>query len=82
MTMDRVPTTYDRQIPRFFNVSIGALSGFYQASVLCENHLSPDSKDAVKTGLGILATMTALVLSLLFGSAKTVSMTQMPRAAI
>src|SRR6516225_7370991 len=33
-------------------------------------HLSPDSKEAVKLALGLVATMTALLLGLLVSSAK------------
>jgi hypothetical protein len=37
---------------------------------LPDDHLNPDSKDAVKLALGLVATMTALLLSLLVSSAK------------
>ena len=37
---------------------------------LPENHLSAHSKDAVKLAMGLVATMTALVLGLLVSSAK------------
>src|SRR5580704_16527333 len=37
---------------------------------LPEHHLSADSKDVVKLGIALIATMTALVLSLLVASAK------------
>jgi hypothetical protein len=37
---------------------------------LPENHLSADSKDAVKLAMGLVATMSALVLGLLVSSAK------------
>jgi hypothetical protein len=37
---------------------------------LPEDHLSADSKDAVKLAMGLVATMTALVLGLLVSSAK------------
>ena len=33
-------------------------------------HLSPDSKDVVKLALGLVATMTAILLGLLISSAK------------
>jgi hypothetical protein len=48
----------------------GALFGFYLGSVLPEDHLSQESREAVKMGWGIIATMSALVLSLLVASAK------------
>src|SRR5262245_5191295 len=49
----------------------GALLGMFLRTVLPEHHLSPDSKDVVKVGMGLIATMAALVLGLLTGSAKT-----------
>jgi hypothetical protein len=39
--------------------------------VLPEHHLSADSKDVVKLGIALIATMSALVLSLLIASAKS-----------
>jgi uncharacterized protein YhaN len=41
-----------------------------------ENHLSDDSKDSVKLGMGLVATMCALVLGLLIASAKSYYDTQ------
>ena len=38
---------------------------------LPEHHLSPDSRDTVKLALGLVATMSALLLGLLVNSAKT-----------
>jgi hypothetical protein len=40
-------------------------------SALPEHHLSADSKDVVKLGIALIATMSALVLSLLIASAKS-----------
>jgi hypothetical protein len=40
-------------------------------SALPEHHLSADSKDVVKLGMGLIGTMTALVLGLLIASAKS-----------
>jgi uncharacterized membrane protein len=54
----------------FAFILAGALIGFYLGGVLPENHLSHESKEAVKMGWGIIATMSALVLSLLVASAK------------
>src|SRR5437762_1601946 len=34
------------------------------------SHLSPESKDVVKLGLGVIATLTAMVLSLMVAAAK------------
>jgi hypothetical protein len=39
--------------------------------VLPEHHLSTDSKDVVKLGMGLIGTMAALVLALLIASAKS-----------
>ena len=48
----------------------GALLGVYLRGVLPEEHLSGDSKDTVRLGMGLVGTMAALVLSLLIASAK------------
>lgn len=49
----------------------GALLGLFLAEVLPEQHLSLDTKDAVKLGMGVIGTMAALVLGLLIASAKS-----------
>ena len=49
----------------------GVLLGMVLRAALPEHHLSTDSKDVVKLGMGLLATMAALVLSLLIASAKS-----------
>ena len=54
----------------------GALLGMFCRTVLPEHHLSADSKDVVKVGMGLIATMAALVLGLLTGSAKSAFDTQ------
>ena len=48
----------------------GALIGMFLGSRLPQHHLSADSKDVVKLGIGVIATMAALVLGLLVSSAK------------
>ena len=48
-----------------------ALLAVWLHSVLPEYHMSADSKDTVKLGVALIATMSALVLSLLVASAKT-----------
>jgi hypothetical protein len=54
-----------------FVVLVGAaLLGRRVHRYLPEAHLSADSRDAVKLAMGLLATMTALVLGLLVSSAK------------
>jgi hypothetical protein len=49
----------------------GALLGMLLQKVLPERHLDTASKDTVKLGAGMLATLTALVLGLLVSSAKS-----------
>jgi len=48
----------------------GALLGVFLRAVLPDHHLSSESRDVVRLGTGLLATMAALVLSLLIASAK------------
>lgn len=48
----------------------GTLFGMFLRNILPEHHLSDESKDAVKLGIGMIATMAALVLGLLIASAK------------
>ena len=48
----------------------GAILGMYMPNVLPEHHLSDRSKDVVKLGMGLVATLSALVLGLLISSAK------------
>jgi len=48
----------------------GMLLGMVLRGVLPEHHLSGDSKDVVKMGIGMIATLSALVLGLLIASAK------------
>ncbi|PYJ17731.1 MAG: hypothetical protein DME96_05025 [Verrucomicrobia bacterium] len=48
----------------------GVLLGMLLQKVLPQHHLESDSKDTVKLGAGMLATLTALVLGLLVSSAK------------
>src|SRR5260221_1253931 len=49
----------------------GALLGMFLRAALPETHLSSDAKDVVKLGMGLIATMAALVLGLLIASAKS-----------
>ncbi len=48
-----------------------ALLGMYVRAALPEHHLSEDSKDIVKLGMGLIGTMAALILGLLIASAKS-----------
>jgi hypothetical protein len=49
----------------------GALVGLLLRNYLPDHHFSEDSKDTVKMGAGLVATLSALVLGLLISSAKT-----------
>jgi hypothetical protein len=49
----------------------GAILGMSLRAALPEDHLSNESKDTVKLGIGLIATMTALVLGLVTASAKS-----------
>jgi hypothetical protein len=49
----------------------GALLGMLLRSRLPGHHVSSESKDTVKIGMGLVGTMTALMLSLLIASAKS-----------
>jgi hypothetical protein len=51
-------------------VFAGALFGVFLRGVLPAHHLSDESKDVVRLGIGLVATMAALVLGLLVASAK------------
>jgi hypothetical protein len=53
-----------------------ALLGMLLGTVLPANHLNADSKDMVKLGMGLIATMTAILLGLLIASAKNFYDTQ------
>jgi ABC-type amino acid transport system permease subunit len=55
----------------FACVFAGALIGLLIRTRLPEHHLSPESKDLVKLVIGVIGTMTALVLGLLVASAKS-----------
>jgi hypothetical protein len=49
----------------------GALIGLLLGAVLPQDHLRGDSKDVVKVGMGLVGTMTAILLGLLVASAKS-----------
>lgn len=48
----------------------GTIAGLLLRNTLPDHHLSGDSRDAVKMGSGLIATLSALVLGLLVSSAK------------
>jgi hypothetical protein len=55
----------------FACVLAGTLLGMFLRKLLPEHHLSADSKSTVMLAMGLVATMTALVLGLLISSAKS-----------
>jgi hypothetical protein len=48
----------------------GALAGMALRAVIPQNHLDPDTRDVIKLGVGLIGTMSALVLGLLVASTK------------
>jgi hypothetical protein len=54
----------------FVTICGGALLGTFIRPFLSDHHLSTDSRDVMKLGTSMIATMAALVLSLLISSAK------------
>ena len=48
----------------------GTLLGMIFRALLPKDHLNDDTRDAIKLGIGMIATMAALVLSLMISSAK------------
>src|SRR5215470_11982005 len=55
----------------FACIAAGILFGMIVRAMLSETHWSAESKDLVKLGMGLIGTMTALVLGLLVASAKS-----------
>jgi hypothetical protein len=49
----------------------GAMAGMKLRAALPEHHFSADARDSIKLGIGLVATVTALVLGLLTASAKS-----------
>jgi hypothetical protein len=55
----------------FACIVAGMILGMILRAILPEKHLSTETKDLVKLGMGLIGTMTALVLGLLIASAKS-----------
>jgi hypothetical protein len=55
----------------FGSLVAGTVLGMLLRALLPGHHLTPESKDVVKVGMGLIGTMTALVLGLLIASAKS-----------
>ncbi|MCK1520486.1 MULTISPECIES: hypothetical protein [unclassified Bradyrhizobium] len=54
----------------------GALLGIFLRNVFPEHHLNSDTRDVVRVGTGLIATLSALVLGLLIASAQSALYTQ------
>src|SRR5215471_18155304 len=54
----------------FACILTGTITGMILRAVLAEWHLCTDTKDILKLGMGLIGTLTALVLGLLIASAK------------
>lgn len=50
---------------------LGAQLGMWLSAALPKHHLDDQSKDSIRAGIGLIATMTALVLGLITASAKS-----------
>jgi len=55
----------------FACVFSGTLFGMFLRTVTPEHHLSDESKDVIKLGMGLIATLAALVLGLVIATAKS-----------
>jgi hypothetical protein len=55
----------------FACVFSGAMGGMFLRTVVPEQHLTKETEDAVKLGMGMIATLSALVIGLLVASAKS-----------
>jgi len=55
----------------FACIVVGTIAGAILRTRLSEDHLHPDSKDVIKMAVGLIATLSALVLGLLIATAKT-----------
>ena len=55
----------------FFCMFGGAMLGIWLRGILPKEHLDAETKDLVKLGMGLIGTMTALLLGLLIASAKS-----------
>jgi hypothetical protein len=60
----------------FACVFAGALLGMFLRVVIPEHHLSADTENVIKLGMGLIATVAALVLGLLIATAKSSYETQ------
>jgi len=60
----------------FASVFAGALFGMYLRALIPKHHLQENTENVIKLGMGLIATMAALVLGLLIATAKNSYETQ------
>jgi hypothetical protein len=66
-----MPSALTLSVITFALIVLGTFVGALLRNLLPEHHLADDSKDIVRLGSALIATMAALVLSLLISSAKS-----------
>jgi hypothetical protein len=64
-------TTIETAVTIFCCVFGGALAGMGLRAIIPEHHLDPETRDLIKLGVGLIGTMSALVLGLLVASTKS-----------
>jgi len=64
-------TAIETAVTIFCCVFSGALAGMGLRAIIPEHHLDPETKDLIKLGVGLIGTMSALVLGLLVASTKS-----------
>ena len=64
-------TTIETAVTIFCCVFAGALAGMGLRAVIPQHHLDPETRDLIKLGVGLIGTMSALVLGLLVASTKS-----------
>jgi hypothetical protein len=68
-TQRRIVTPLGISLIAFACVVAATLAGLFLHGILPKDHLSDESKDTVKLGMGMVATLAALILGLLIGFA-------------
>jgi len=66
----------------FCCLCVGALAGMRLRAILPKHHLDSDTKDLIKLGVGLIGTMSALVLGLLVASTKNAYDTKQSELAV
>lgn len=69
--LETVMNSITVEVVAFFCILAGAACGMALRKILPPEHLSGDSKNTIQAGIGLVVTMTALILGLLVASAKS-----------